>query len=151
MRPLVEVANVDQQQPPGSHRPVTARSTGSDLFVTLISAALFLYVGFGLGLVGVTDNPLYDGSVAALVWGARVVGVGLLVVAVLVALKLPFADALDFFLAALASAGCLVIGAIWIAFGTTANGFLLILFGLLNGHAARTAWLRWRVWRRASP
>lgn len=111
--------------------------------LTLISALLFLYVGFGLGLVGISGDPLYDGSVAALTWGARIVGIGLLVAAALIFARLPGANLLDLILATIAAAGCLMIGAIWMVKGDN-QGFLLLIFGLLNGSAARGAWLRWR-------
>ena len=54
-------------------------SGGGDVFMSLISAGLFLYVGFGLGLEGISDSAIYNGSVTAFVWGARIVGIGLLV------------------------------------------------------------------------
>ncbi len=57
-------------------------------WMTIVSAGLFLYVGFGLALEGASGNAIYDGSVAAFTWGARIVGIGLLVIALLTYLRL---------------------------------------------------------------
>lgn len=115
---------------------------GGDFLLALFSAGLFLYVGFGMGLVGVSGDALYDGSVTALVWGARIVGFGILIAAALSYCNVPGADLLDLVLAVVAAAGCLVIGVIWMVYGDT-QGFLLLLFGLLNGSSVRGAWQRW--------
>ena len=123
-------------------RPPTG--AGGDIFLSLISAGLFLYIGFGLGLVGISGNALYDGSVAALVWGSRVVGFGILVATAMTYFRVPGAALLDFLLAVAAATGCLAIGVIWMAFSDW-QGFLLLLFGLLNASAARGAWQRWRA------
>ncbi len=122
---------------------------GRELFMSLISAGLFLYVGFGMGLEGISKSALYNGSVATLVWGARVVGIGLLVTAALAYFRVPGMDPLDFALAALATVLCVGVGLVWLVFGDM-EGLLLLLFGLLNGSATRGAWLRWktqRAWR----
>ncbi|MFQ5806924.1 MAG: hypothetical protein ACE5I3_10785 [Phycisphaerae bacterium] len=111
--------------------------------MSIISALLFLYVGFGLGLVGVSGDPLYDGSVTAFVWMAKVVGIGMLTVAGLTYARLSFACPLNFVMALLATTGCLAAGAIWVAYGD-GSGFLILIFALLNGSAARSAWLVWR-------
>lgn len=129
------------------HRPPAP--DGESPWLTLVSAGLFLYVGFGLGLTGVSGNPLYDGSVAALTWGARIVGIGLLVSFGLSYFRTPGAALLDLMLAGLAAGGCLVIGAIWLAFAD-AQGVLLLLFGLLNASATRAAWARLQWQRRAA-
>jgi len=96
-----------------------------------------------MGLVGVSGSPLYDGSVTAFVWVARIVGIGMLVVAGLIVLRLPFAHPLNFLMALLATVGCLAAGAVWLAYGDR-SGVLILLFGLLNGSAARSAWLNSR-------
>jgi len=114
--------------------------------MSLISACLFLYVGFGLGLGSVSGNPIYDGSITAFVWGARIVGIGLLVVAGLSYWGGGIAHAADLAVATLAAVGCVAVGVIWLAFGDR-DGILVLLFGLLNGSAARAAWLRWRYYR----
>ena len=139
-------------QPPPTARPLPIDG-GDSILMSLISAGLFLYVGFMLGLVGISGNPIYDGSVAAFTWGARIVGIGLLVVVGLNLVRLPGAAMLDLFLSALAALGCLVVGVIWLAFGDM-QGFLLLLFGLLNASAMKAAWTRWRTVRffaRATP
>jgi hypothetical protein len=115
-------------------------------FMSIISALLFLYVGFWLHLVGISDNQLYNESVTVFVWMARIVGIGLLLVAVLTYARLPLMHTLDLILALLATAGCLITGVIWIACGDT-SGYLLLVFGLLNASAARSAWRLWRASR----
>lgn len=136
--------------PTPSRRPPQPAERGGELLLTVVSAALFLYVGFGLGLVGISGDPVYDGSITAFTWGARIVGVGLLLVAALAYFHVPGALLLDFALAALAAAGCLIVRAIWIAFGDL-EGVLIVLFGLLNASAARSAWRRWRPDRARLP
>ena len=122
-------------------RPLPAAADSP--FMSIISALLFLYVGFWMGLAGMSDDPLYNGSVTAFVWMARVVGIGMLVVAGLIYLRLPFVYALDLVLALLATAGCVATGVIWIAYGD-GSGYLLLIFGLVNASAARAAWRGWR-------
>jgi hypothetical protein len=113
-------------------------------FMSLISACLFLYIGFGSGLEGPDRHPLEDASITALVWGARIVGIGLLVVAGLSYFAVGIASVLDLVLAGLAAVGCLLVGLTWLVFRDYYGGGLLVLFGLLNGSAARAAWFRWR-------
>ena len=121
---------------------------GGDFLLSLVSAALFLYVGFGMGLVGVSGDALYDGSVAALVWGSRVVGIAILLAVAMSYFNVPGAALLDLALAVVAAAGCLAIGVIWMVY-QDAQGFLLLLFGLLNASAVRAAWQRWHGSRAA--
>jgi hypothetical protein len=109
----------------------------------VVSAGLFLYVGFGLGLVGISGDALYDGSVTALVWGSRVVGIGILAVIVLTYARVPGVGILDLVLSSVAAAGCLLIGLIWLV-NSDLQGILLVLFGVVNASAARGAWSRWR-------
>jgi hypothetical protein len=118
-----------------------SRAAGGDVLLPLVSAGLFLYVGFGLG---------WHGSVAALVWGARCVGIGILLVLAMSYLRVPGAATLDLVLSTVAAAGCLVIGVIWMV-ARDNDGFLLLLFGLLNGSAARSAWQRWRAAHSGTP
>jgi len=119
------------------------------VLMTIVSAGLFLYVGFGLGLAGISGNRIYDSSVTALTWGARVVGIGILVALLLSYVRVPGALVLDFLLALLATALCAVVGAIWLIFSDW-QGVLLLLFALLNASAAKSAWQRWRGPRAAS-
>jgi len=111
---------------------------GESVMLTLISAALFLYVGFGVSLVGVSQSAFYNNSVTAFTWGARVVGIALLVVAGLSFTGMAFAVVVDAIVAVVAALGCLIIGGIWVAYGVT-SGWLVLLFGLLNASAARGA------------
>ncbi len=123
--------------------PPVPPSTGESLVWSVVCAGLFLYVGFAMGLAGISGNPVYDGSVTAFVWAARVVGIGILVVAGLSLAHVPGAMLLDLLVSALAAAMCLIVGLIWIAFGDM-EGILALLFGLVNSSAARSAWQRWR-------
>jgi hypothetical protein len=123
---------------------------GESFLLSLISAGLFLYVGFGLGLTGISESAVYNGSVTALVWGARGIGIGLLVALGLTYLRVPGVALLDFVLAGLATVGCLIIGVIWLVYSDI-QGVLLLLFGLLNASAARQAWSGWLATRHATP
>lgn len=120
-----------------------APDLGRDIIMSLVSAGLFLYVGFGLGLEGISGEAVYDGSVAALTWGARIVGIGILLALGLSFVRVPGAAVLDLLLAALATLLCAGVGVIWLVFGD-GQGILLLLFALLNGASTRDAWLRWR-------
>ena len=122
---------------------------GESLLLSLVSAGLFLYVGFGLAMEGLSDSAFYNGSVAAFTWGARIVGIGLLLTTGMTYFRVPGAAVLDFGLAALAAGGCLLIGVIWLIYGDW-QGVLLLLFGLLNWSAARHAWTRWQSQRAVS-
>ena len=133
---------MDEMPPP----PPTERRiqpTGESPFWSIISALLFLYIGFGLRLTGVSDSALYNGSVTVFVWLARIIGIGLLIVAGLAYIRLPFAAPLSFAMGLLATAGCLAIGAIWLVHGD-GSGLLILLFGVLNGGSTRSAWVAWR-------
>jgi hypothetical protein len=123
--------------------------TGESPLMTLVSAALFLYVGFGYAPVGITGNAIYDGSCTVVTWMGRIVGSGLLAVAGMALARFPGATYVDLGLSGIAAAGCLVAGLIWMAFGDM-NGILLLLFGILNGSAARGAWQRMRSRTRLS-
>ena len=130
--------------PPDARR--TMAVPGSSPLASLVSAALFLYVGFGWGLVGITDSVLYNASVDALTWGARIIGIGLLIVAGLEFARVPFAALLDLVSCTLATLLCIGVGIIWLMNSDT-SGVLLLLFGLLNGSATRGAWERWKYTR----
>lgn len=128
------------EQPQGPAPAPPARDGGAPL-MSLISAALFLYVGFGLGLRGVSSQPVYDGSVTLLVWMARVVGIGLLCVAALEFAGVRGAALFDALLAGIAAVVCLGVGGVWIAYADS-QGWLLFIFALVNASAARSAWQR---------
>ncbi|MGE0479401.1 MAG: hypothetical protein AB7Q17_02905 [Phycisphaerae bacterium] len=140
----------DSPQPPLSTPPKDApraRSVdelvGESAFYTLLSALLFLYVGFYRPMIGVSGDALYDGSVAAFKWMGRIVGIGLLLVALLVYLRIPLAALAEALLSTLAAAGCLAIAAIWILHRDS-DGYLVGIFGLLNSFVAWGAWKRLR-------
>ncbi len=121
--------------------PTVPRSehAGESPLMTLVSAAMFLFVGFMLGLRGASDSPVYNGSVTLLVWMARAVGIGLLIEAALIHFRAAAAGVVGLLLSCVATVGCLGIGAVWLAHGDM-SGVLLLLFGVLNFGAARSAW-----------
>ena len=139
-RPLMD----ETPTPPASEQ--RSRAINESPFMSIVSALLFLYVGFGLGLVGVSGDPLYDGSVTAFVWMAKIVGIGMLAVAAMIYARLQLVYPVNFVLALLATVGCLAAGAVWLAYGD-GSGILILIFGLLNAGGARSAWLIWRSGR----
>lgn len=139
---------IAHEQPPPAAEPVRAPSGPALIddspMWTLISAALFLYVGFYRVYVPLTDEPtVYNLSLPVFTWMARIVGIGLLLVAAAMFFRVPGARPLDFFLALLAAAGCLGVGLIWIVNGD-GDGYLVALFGLVNAMAARSSWFAWK-------
>ncbi len=140
--------NDDQQQSPQPPPDAQQRSVPPEppIFTALISAGLFLYVGFGLGLVGVTGDAIYDGSVTVLVWGARCIGFAILLGLLMSLLKLPGATLVDLFSSLVATLLCLGVGVIWIYFSDT-DGFLLFIFALVNASAAHSTWKVWQYSR----
>ena len=82
----------------------------------LISALVFLYVGYGLAYEGRSGDALYDGSVAALTWGARGIGIALLAVAGLQLAQLAFASMVDAIVTGLAALLCLGVGLVWLMY-----------------------------------
>jgi hypothetical protein len=113
----------------------------SDAIFALVSAGLFLYVGFGLGLRVISDDALYNQSVTALVWGARIIGLALLAMALATFVGARVPAAADFAVSLAATALCLGIGVFW-AYHDDRQGYLLALFGLVNAIGARQAWSR---------
>lgn len=110
--------------------PPAGPSAGDSGFWTVITALIFLYLGFGLGLEGISDSRAYNLSVTAFVWIARVVGIGLIAVVVLSRVW-PRASAwLYVALSAVATVGCVAVGVVWIAH-SDAQGLLIAILGLL--------------------
>lgn len=117
------------------------RQDGGAPISSLISAMLFLYVGFWLGLSSIESDPLVQRlSIHVFVWMARVVGIGLLAAALLEFSHVALAEPLNFGLSAVAALVCLACGAIWVAFGFMFNGLLALAFGAVNAGAARNVW-----------
>jgi hypothetical protein len=133
---------MDDRGDPLASPPATG-GVGESAMWALISAAIFLYVGFGLGLVGTSGDKLYDGSVLAFVWMARVVGVALVLVAILLFTGMPGAGFINLTASILATVGCAATGAVWMLHGDM-QGFLLLIFAAVNGSAARRAWQDWQ-------
>lgn len=129
---------VDAPKPP-------AASPAEAPIMTLVSAGLFLYVGFWLSLspTGNSGSVLYDASVNLFTWMARLVGIGLLGVFVLELVRMPGAALLNLVVSAIATLGCLATGLVWVANGDS-QGFLVLLFAALNGSATHAAWLALR-------
>ena len=111
-------------------------------FWTFISALIFLYVGFGMNMKGISGNALYDASVDGFTLLAKILGVALLIAGALGLMRHRFTLAIEAIVAALATLGCVVVGMIWMVFGDL-QGFLLLIFALINGSAARNAFLDW--------
>jgi hypothetical protein len=128
-------------EPQGTPPPMPR---GEFPMITLVSALIFLYVGFGMAMTGISGNSIYDGSVSGFTLMAKIVGIGLLVVAGLEFFGSRLAIGLDAIVSILAAAGCLLVGAIWIAFSDM-QGILIGAFGLLNSNAAVQACRRWRA------
>lgn len=101
----------------------------------LISGLIFLYVGFGMNMRGVSGNALYDGSVSTFTWMSKLLGILFVAAWGLSLMKVPVALGVDL-LSLLAAVGCLVIGGMWLYFGDS-QGILLLIFGLINASAAR--------------
>lgn len=139
-------------EPPGASpspsAPPARAAGGIDSEVaTLVFAAVFLYYGFWFGLVGTSDSELYNGSVAAFVWMARVVGVGMLLeLGVRRFGPALVADRLDLLIGVIAAGGCLIIGGIWVAYADY-SGILLLAFGVYNATIVRGTWERVRAGR----
>ncbi len=133
---------MNEPEPRPEPRANTPAEGGRDLFLSVISAALFLYVGFVLAPAGISGNVLYDGSCSVLTWGARAIGIGILITAAMALLHVTGTALFDFVLAALATVLCAAVGLVWLA-NNDMEGVLLLLFAALNGSATRGAWLRW--------
>src|SRR5690606_34937849 len=103
----------ERETVPHGQRPA---APGEGPLMTFVSAAIFLYVGFVLAPVGVSGNAIYDNSVTAFTWMARIVGVGLVIVGLLILMRVPGAGAIDLGASVLATLGCLIPGLIWLAF-----------------------------------
>ncbi len=109
------------------------------LFGTIISAALFLWVGFFMGWDPPSEHPVFDASVPVWVWGTRSIGIGLLLVAAMASMRIGLVVYLDALISIAAAAICLGVGAIWLYFGYQYEGFLILIFGLFNSRAAYQA------------
>lgn len=121
---------------PGRTRVVVAYESP---FMTVVSACLFIWVGFFMSWGPPSEHPVFDASVPVWVWGTRSIGIGLLVVAALAYLRVPFVVVLDAIVSVAAALVCLGVGAIWLYFGYRTEGFMIFIFGLFNSRAAWAA------------
>ena len=106
------------------------------LFGTIISAGLFIWVGFFMGWDPPAEHPVFDASVPVWVWGTRSIGIGLLLVAAMTYMRIGSVVYLDALISIAAAAICLGVGAIWLYFGYQSEGLLILIFGLFNSRAA---------------
>ena len=121
--------------------PPSPPATFESSIWTLVSAAIFLYFGFVSPFIPFdSDPPAQRYAVLGFTWMGRIVGVGLLVVFLLTMMRVSRVALLELVLAGLATIGCLLCGAIWMAHDYTQQGFLLLIFGLLNASTTHAAW-----------
>lgn len=107
---------------------------------TLISAAVFLYFGFFRTYSPTADAELvYALSIYTFNWMAKIVGIGLLVVAGLTLARVAFAEWINFGASVLAAIGCLAVGGVWMAY-KDGDGLMILLFGMLNAYSARASY-----------
>ena len=116
--------------PESQSAPPAGAPAGESGFWTLITSLIFLYLGFGLGLEGISESRVYNLSVSAFVWIARIVGVGLVAVVVLARFAPWAAGRLHVALSAVASVGCVTVGVVWLAHADV-QGLLVAILGLL--------------------
>lgn len=107
-------------------------------FFPLVAGGVFLYYGFKL-LPGDNGVAAYDFAIDLFRWMARIVGVGLVMVAALAFMKQPAARILDIVISVIAFVGCIVVGGIWLAYGDN-DGILILLLAAVNGWSAKAAW-----------
>ena len=139
----------DSQRGPADSPPVRAAPAPSppreSPFWALVSAALFLYMGFVLVPEGISGDAVYDTSVSAFVWMARVAGIALLVVAALAFIRHRLAIWAALVVDAFATVTCWIPGLIWLTRGADAFALLIVLFGLVHAGAAGNSWVAWRT------
>lgn len=109
------------------------------VFPPLIAGVVFLYFGYVQAMVGVSGNAVYDLSVDVFRWMARIVGIGLLLVALAAYTRQPFARVLDLAVSVVAAVGCLAVGAIWLAHSDL-DGILILMLAAVNAWSASSAW-----------
>lgn len=124
---------------PGDREAVRGESYDDLVIPPLISGVVFLYFGFVQALVGISGNALYDLSVDGFRWMARIVGIGLLLVAGAAYTRQPFARLLDLGVSAIAAVGCLAVGSVWLAHSDL-DGILILALAALNIWAVKSAW-----------
>jgi hypothetical protein len=126
-----------------SNREAVGYASASDPLITLVCAGLFLWVGFSISFLRPGSEPLVAFVATVFPSLARVVGFGLLLLAGLEFAGIAFARPLNLVIALIAAISCIGAGLIWI-FHQYSEGWLYILFGLLNGSAARSAYFAWK-------
>ncbi len=109
----------------------------------LISAAIALFVGFGLRISGDGSGSLFDWSNTIFTRGAQAVGIILLVLVALKFVGIRQAVWAEFAVAVIVTAGCLVIGVIWIMHSALL-GYLVAIVGLIEAQSASMTWRRLR-------
>jgi len=132
-------------QPDDPHSSYAPPRRGDDSFFwTVVSGLIFLYYGFYAPFIPPADPPVVTYAVIGFTWMARIVGVGMILVAILQKSGLPGASLINMVAAVLAALGCVVAGSILFMHQYTHPGFLMLAFGLLNIGSARAAIASWR-------
>jgi hypothetical protein len=124
---------------PSGLSPVARQHMNQVAFSALIGAGLMLFVGFGVNLVGVSGNAVYDNSTAAFTWTMKVGGLAMLAAAALCYAGWRPGLLIDAILAAAIGASMAVNGAIWLVYGNM-MGILLLVFTFLFLHSAKGSW-----------
>lgn len=116
---------------------------GGGLF-TLICALVFLYFGYTRrGVTALRGSELYAWSLQAFPWVCMTTGALLLLAALLAFARIRAGLAVEVLASALATLMCFVFGMIWMLDGDN-EGFLLLIFALVNGYATKNTLLAWR-------
>lgn len=118
----------------------------SNAIITGICGLVFLYFAWRYLSVSAVSgaSAIYAASIQAVPWLAGACGLGLLFAAGLAAMRVRIGILVELAAAALATLTCIGIGVIWMMEGDQ-EGFLLLIFALINGHAALTCY---RIWKR---
>lgn len=132
------------QEPPSPN--YAAESFYGSPFMTAIAGAIFLYFGFAHFAGEWTGPEMHVRVIVALAWLTRIVGIALLLVAGLAAMKVAASILLDAAVSGVAGVGCMLGGAAMAYWGYV-DGYLLLIFGAINLHAAWNAWQRWQARR----
>ena len=118
-------------------------SDGGGMF-TLICALVFLYFGYTRrGVTALSGSDLYAWSLKAFPWVCMTTGALLLLAALLAFARIRAGLAIEVLAGGLATAMCFAFGLIWMLDGDN-EGFLLLIFALVNGYATKNTLLTWR-------
>jgi hypothetical protein len=106
-----------------------------------IVAVLMLYFGWGVGLVGISDNAFYNTTVDIFYWMLKIGGICLLAAAILCFAGLRIGLLLDAVVSAVCGLIMVSCSAYWlIDEGVNLQYVLYVLFGVMFLNAARRSW-----------